>query len=204
MTTPHQSSLLRVAQQVREAARQLALARSTGDDLAAAIANSISQIDLSALLSTTVSEAEKPDQPSADTDEPKIPAPAGYGDAFEHTDRHYWAMCSAGMSLPVALDEANLTKPYVYDRQYGVFYVNAGQHPAAMALLLAWQHGLNSGVDVAHQLGLRYSTEAAEHYLETTPGACFKSSVSQTAETWRIDHLTDNERRALGRLRSLA
>lgn len=199
---------LLVAARVRDAAYQLALSHSAGTDQASAIASAIQQLDLSELLSTLPGAPldSSPNEPplAGAPPEPEINAPVGYGEAFRCTDSQFWAMCSAGMSRPVSLGKADLTRSYVYARDYGVFYVDPGRHQITMALLLAWKHGLNNGIDVSDRLGLGYSAEAAEHYLQTTPGTCFKSSVSTTAETWSIDHLTPLERRAFGRLRSLA
>src|SRR5882672_2654102 len=45
--------------------------------------------------------------------------------------------CDARMSFPVPLHESDLTKPFIYDRAYGVFYVAFGHHQVAMHTLLA-------------------------------------------------------------------
>lgn len=99
------------------------------------------------------------------------------------------------MSEPVALGQADLTRPFVYERKHGVFYVPGGMHPGAMSFLLALQHGLPSGVAVAESLGLRYSSGTAEHWLEHTPGAAFRSSVGKHIQIATGRDLTALERR---------
>lgn len=66
------------------------------------------------------------------------------------------AMCNAKMSLPSSIDQADLSKPFVYDRSYGVFFVPSGSHQVAMSLLLAWKNQEKNGVRVAEKLGLSY------------------------------------------------
>lgn len=99
------------------------------------------------------------------------------------------------MGDPVPLKDADLLRPLVYDRCYGVFYVPMGLHPVAMSLLLAFQHGCDDGVDVAEKLGLEFSAGTADKWLETTPGSCFKSSVSKKVVAWRPNSLNVFERR---------
>ncbi|MEJ6003736.1 hypothetical protein [Paucibacter soli] len=119
-------------------------------------------------------------------------------DISPFTDPQWWAMCSINMDLPHPLDKADLSRPFVYQRGYGVFYVPGGRHQAVMSLLLAFQHGLNSGVDVANKLSLEYSSGTADHWLEHTPGAAFKSSVGKHVQVAGPDSLTAIERRILG------
>lgn len=96
---------------------------------------------------------------------------------MEMTDQMWWKMCDAHMSRPVPLLEADLSKPYVYDREYGVFYVPMGYHQMAMTVLLSFHLGENDLVDMATQLGLAFSEGTADRWLEGE-GRCFKSSVS--------------------------
>lgn len=63
-------------------------------------------------------------------------------DTSPFTDEQWWAMCDAHMSLPVPLAKADLTKPFVYERRFGLFYVPFGFHHRAMSLLLAFQYDL--------------------------------------------------------------
>lgn len=104
-------------------------------------------------------------------------------------------MCDAGMSMPVALHEADLTRPFVYDRAYGVFFVPGGKHQIAMSLLLAWQHGCESGIDVSNKLGLEFSGGTADRWLEATAGAAFLSSVGKRIQVATGKGLTVQERR---------
>jgi hypothetical protein len=93
------------------------------------------------------------------------------------TERQFHVLCSLGASEPIPPGRADLSKPFVYDRGWGVFYVPSGHHQQMMATLLAWNHGCKDTWEVSQKLGMRcMSTKLADHWLETTPGACFKSS----------------------------
>lgn len=94
------------------------------------------------------------------------------------TDQQWWKMCSAQLSMPIPLGEADLNKPFIYDREYGFMYCPFGYHQTAMALLLAFAHGCKDGIEVCEKLGLEYPIEAADMWLETRPGATYKSSQS--------------------------
>lgn len=101
---------------------------------------------------------------------------------FEPTDEQWWKMCDAHMSHPVSLIEADLSHPFVYDRELGLFYVPFGYHQAAMSLLLAFTINEICVVDAAEKLGLNYSSdEMADRWLESK-GRCFKSSISLTVK----------------------
>ncbi len=114
------------------------------------------------------------------------------------TDKMWWEMCNFHMSLPVALAEADLSKPFVYERKWGVFYVPMGMHPHAMSLLLAFQHDLTNGIKVGDKLGLQYSDETADYWLEHTTGAAFRSSVGKRIQVASTKMLTIQERRLFG------
>lgn len=116
----------------------------------------------------------------------------------EITDEMWWAMCDFHMAPPVALGEAELSIPFVYERKWGVFYVPMGMHQGAMSLLLAFQHGLTDGIDVGNKLGLKYSEETADYWLEHTIGAAFRSSVGKQVQVGRFKNLTVQERRLFG------
>ncbi len=111
------------------------------------------------------------------------------------TDKQFWAMCDAHMSRPVPLNDADLSRPFVYQRGYGVFYVPGGCHPAAMSLLLAFNHGYLNAIDLASELNLEYSSATADRWLEETPGAAFKSSVGKRIQAGK---LSLSELRAFG------
>lgn len=101
------------------------------------------------------------------------------------------------MSLPVPLEQADLSRPFVYERQHGVFYVPFGKHQRSMSFLLALQHGCDSGVEVAQKLGLDYPELTADHWLEHTPGAAFRSSVGKCNQIGSSKGMTPLERRLL-------
>lgn len=119
-------------------------------------------------------------------------------DFAQLTNRQWNQFCDFGMSQPVPLAVADLSQPFVYERQYGVFYVPGGYHPSAMSLLLALQLGCESGVDAAKSLKLQYSDGTADHWLENTPGAAFRSSVGKRIQVANGRGLTVLERRLFG------
>lgn len=116
----------------------------------------------------------------------------------EFTDVMFWKMCDCHMSDPVPLASADLTRPFVYERRWGVFYVPFGYHPISMSLLLAWQHGCDDAVEVADKLGLQMSDETSDHWLRHTPGAAFRSSVGKKIQVATTKGLTIQERRLFG------
>lgn len=113
-------------------------------------------------------------------------------------------MCDVHMSLPEPLAKADLTRPFVYDRRYGVFYVPSGYHQHAMSILLAFRHGHTKGIAVAEHLGLEFSHETADEWLRTTPGACFLNSAGKSVLAGNRDSLSIIERRMIGRKISYA
>lgn len=119
-------------------------------------------------------------------------------DITPFTDEQWWKMCDAGMGLPLPLAHADLTKPFVYERAYGVFYVPMGHHQRVMSLLLAFQHGMLSTIDLAEKLGLEPHGETADRWLESTPGAAFRSSVGKRIQVPTGKGLTAQERRLFG------
>lgn len=119
-------------------------------------------------------------------------------DISPFTEKQWWRMCDVGLHLPTPLAEADLSRPFVYERRYGVFYVPGGHHPGAMSFLLALQHGCDSGMDVAEKLKLEYSSGTADYWLEHTPGAAFRSSVGKRIQVATGRGLTVQERRLFG------
>lgn len=112
---------------------------------------------------------------------------------------YQWSQfCDFCMSEPVPLATADLTRPFVYERQYGVFYVPWGKHQSAMSFLLALQQGCEDGIDVASKLKLNYSEGTADYWLEHTPGAAFRSSVGKKIQVASGRGLTPQERRLFG------
>lgn len=97
------------------------------------------------------------------------------------TDEMWWQMCSADMSMPIALHEAHLGHPFVYDREYGLFYVPEGRHQLAMAILLGFHLDRTDLIELAVDLKVEFSAGLADAWLEGE-GRCFKSSVSNTVK----------------------
>jgi hypothetical protein len=108
-------------------------------------------------------------------------------------------MDNVHMSGPVSLSVSTITRSFVYCREYGLFYVSGAYHQAAMSLLLAWQHKLHNGVDVADLLNARYSYGTADLWIKSTPGAAFMSSVGKGRIVIGSDeNLNSFERRIFG------
>lgn len=114
------------------------------------------------------------------------------------TDKMWTKMCGCSMSLPVPLDQADIKKPFVYDRKYGVFYVPASKHQLAMSLLLAWHRGMDCGLDIANKLNLSYPFGSADFYLERTDGTAYLSSISKKIYSWTPNQLNSKEQNYLG------
>ena len=121
-----------------------------------------------------------------------MPKPEGF------TDKMFWKMCDCRMGNPVPLEQADLTRPFVYERRWGVFYVPSGYHPISMSLLLAWQNDCDYPADVADKLGLELSDETSDHWLQHTAGAAFRSSVGKKIQVASLGKLTIQEKRMFG------
>jgi hypothetical protein len=118
---------------------------------------------------------------------------------FPELNQRQWnCLCDFHMNKPVPLEKADLGRPFVYERQYGLFYVPFGFHQSAMSFLLALQHGLDHGIEVAEKLKLKYSEGTADYWLENTPGAAFRSSVGKRIQVATGRGLTPQERRLFG------
>jgi len=94
--------------------------------------------------------------------------------------------CDARMSFPVPLHESDLTKPFIYDRAYGVFYVAFGHHQVAMHTLLA-----------IHGVEIDDISSGADMFIEEIPGTAFRSSVGKCIITWSLKNLNAIERRIM-------
>jgi hypothetical protein len=110
------------------------------------------------------------------------------------TDAMWYQMCSCEMSAPVPLEDADLSKPFLYQRAFGVSYVASGYHQVAMSLLLAFNHNLLSGMEVARVLGIDFPDATADYWLENTPGAAFLSSVGNKINIASFRKLSPLER----------
>ena len=111
------------------------------------------------------------------------------------SDKHIDEMCRVGMEDPVPLHTADLYRPFVYHRSFGVFYVDFGRHQLAMTTLLAWQHGMVKGSDIADKLKLKYFDESADYWLQYTKGSAFKSSVGRSIYAGKRENINVYERR---------
>lgn len=76
---------------------------------------------------------------------------------------------------PVRLQDADLSRPFVYDRRYGVFYVGTAKHAFVMATIYAWDRGYTDYFDMPI---VGTVTDIADDYLIKTVGTAFRSSLS--------------------------
>lgn len=108
-------------------------------------------------------------------------------------NRQWNQFCDFGMSDPVPLASADLTRSFVYERRFGVFYVPSGMHTSVMSFLLALQMGCDHGIDAAEKLGVAYSGGTAEYWMEHTPGGAMRSSVGKRIHVGDAQSLIDEE-----------
>jgi len=98
--------------------------------------------------------------------------------------------------MPVTLKNADLSLPFVYDRKWGLFYVPMGYHQSVMATLLAFHSDCLNYQELSEKMQQKLSqSECADTWLETIPGAAFKSSVGKTIQIGRFNNLSVLERR---------
>ena len=100
---------------------------------------------------------------------------------FKITDRHWYKMVDSGMSRPIPLQEADLSKPFVYQRGFGVSYVNPGYHRSAMSLLYTFHKGHVGFSDMLREENFDPFDEfsqAADAWSEL-PGTAYLSSVGE-------------------------
>lgn len=102
------------------------------------------------------------------------------------SDEQWYQMCSANMSRPVPLHKAELYKPFVYDRQWGLFYVSMGFHYMAMATLLTFRAGFVDPYEYKRSLNLEgydYLHQMADKWLLEVEGTAFASSLDEETIT---------------------
>jgi len=122
----------------------------------------------------------------------------------EITDEQWWAFCDQHAAKPIPLAEADLAKPFVYSRKYGVMYVPSGYHQQVMAMLYAWEHGF---VKAYHMMDseahdhLKETSQLADKFLEELPGTAFRSSVGKCVVAGKREHLTMIEKRFFGEIK---
>lgn len=104
-----------------------------------------------------------------------------------------------GMSTPLKLNQANLSKPFVYHRKHGVFYVKNGCHALAMTQLLCWDLGVRNKneIDTESLFGKKNDEVdigfLADFFIENTKGTCFLSSNSEFIFCGKSGHLDFRE-----------
>lgn len=122
-------------------------------------------------------------------------------DTSPFTDSQWSQMVSNNMTMPVPLHTANLDNPFVYDRQWGLFYVGSGYHWQAMAMLLSFRNGFDDPYLYARSLDMECNYNAihklADKFLEQE-GTCFASSMDvDTITVGKRGNLNAAERQAL-------
>lgn len=119
---------------------------------------------------------------------------------FTHslTPQQLQALKETGASEAEPLHLADLSRPFVYDRAFGVFYCGAGRHRDTMSLLFAFARGYECGIDAAEELGLDFPDETADRWLEEIQGTAFRSSVGRRVQVGKRTNLTIIEKRWLG------
>ncbi|WP_077594131.1 hypothetical protein [Polaromonas sp. A23] len=114
------------------------------------------------------------------------------------TSQQLETLKEAGASEPKPFHLADLSRPFVYDRAFGVFYCVPGHHRCTMSLLLAYAKGYESGIDAAEDLDLDFPDETADRWLEEVQGTAFRSSVGHRVQVGKRANLTLIEKRWLG------
>lgn len=130
----------------------------------------------------------------------------------EIPDEIFYQMVDLTLSDPVPLKDADLNHPFIYDREYGVFYVSSGMHVVAMANILAWRKGANNVralLKANHELQAEvkektYSSSdkyqlLADHYLLNMKGTAMGSSISNFILIGKLSNLNEQEKIILGR-----
>lgn len=119
------------------------------------------------------------------------------------TSEQLQTLREAGASEPEPLHLADLGRPFVYDRAFGVFYCAPGRHRDTMSLLFAFARGYESGIDAAEEFGLDFPEETADRWLEEIKGTAFRSSVGYRVQVGKRANLTFIEKRWLGEVEYL-
>jgi len=119
------------------------------------------------------------------------------------SDKIWWRLCDFNASKPIPLNEADITKPFIYCRRYGLFYVGFGNHQ----LFMSWLYSVDQvGLDAAgdYQYDGDYDFyDLADKFLVEYDGACMQSSVGinsglRTILCDRIDNMNPTELKIFG------
>lgn len=124
----------------------------------------------------------------------------------ELSEEQWYRICDAGAGKARALSEFDVSKSFVYDREYGIFPVAGGYHQQTMAQLCAFHHGFKCAHDMLDHLkqqdGKRRETShLADMFLEKIPGTAFRSSVGKCVTAGTRHSLTPIENRIFGELK---
>ena len=103
------------------------------------------------------------------------------------TEEHFYKMCNANLGTPIALGQADLKKPFIYQRGLGIMYCPSGYHCLSGSLLLAFNMKLMCGIDAAKELTKKYNLKSyqlndiskqCDYWLMNTEGTAMLSSVA--------------------------
>ena len=130
-------------------------------------------------------------------------APQGYKAL---TKKQWYRICNAGAGQAQSLAGFDVSKSFVYSREFGIFSVDHGHHQQVMATLYAFNCGFASSADMLDDLYHRRemrkdSSYLADLYLEKIPGTAFRSSVGKCVTTGTRASLTAIEKRIFGELK---
>lgn len=96
------------------------------------------------------------------------------------TDEQWWAI-SDYASQPIPLRDADLTRPFLYVRGYGVFYIDMGCHQLVSALIYTWMQGKPDIFDLVDEGVLEATScyEVAATRLTELDGVASLSNVGR-------------------------
>lgn len=129
------------------------------------------------------------------------------------TDEMFYQLVDMRMSEPVPLKDADLNEPFIYDRDFGVFYVDSGYHMLGMAMLFAWKHNFTTVFELkrgnekiaadikANSFGSSIDKYQylADRFLLDFKGTAMSSSVSNHLLAGSEKNLNEQEKIILGR-----
>lgn len=121
------------------------------------------------------------------------------------TQEMWWKLCDGNLWEPIKLQDADVSKPFVYDRKFGLFYVSMGYHAHVMRFLLGLHMSMNHKeleqfmIKEIGEYSAIYSSfctnEYADYYLKNFSGTAFKSSVGTKILCGRFENLNYTERK---------
>lgn len=126
------------------------------------------------------------------------------------TDEQFYMLVDYKMSEPVPLRKADLNEPFIYDREYGVFYIEPGHHILGMSMLYAWKKGYLSVYkmkknepEIKEKLSSFYSgidryQYLADEFLLHCKGTAMSSSVANFILIGELSNLNEEEKIVFG------